>query len=77
LSFAFIKAEDGQRILVIPSDGKQDHKAYLLLVFQEEVHDIDTSLLKVFINQAEMLYHQFAGLTPPPAPALAPATKSV
>ena len=57
ISQGFVKAEDGRNILVLPSDGKHDHKAYLLLALPPDAVDVDTSLLKVFINQAEMLYH--------------------
>ena len=63
-------AEDGQRILVIPSDGKHDRKAYLLLVASPDAQEIDVSLLKVLINQAEMLYHQF--MTTPVSSAESP-----
>ncbi|MBM3204639.1 hypothetical protein FJZ48_01500 [Candidatus Uhrbacteria bacterium] len=77
VGYDFVKAEDGQKILVIPSDGKRDHKAYLLLAFSGDVQDVDTSLLKVFINQAEMLYHQLTGLPSVSTPVLAEAPKSV
>lgn len=60
LSHGIVRAEDGQQILAIPSDRKSDRKAYLLLSFSEQgFQDLDTSLLKVFVNQAEMLYSNF------------------
>ncbi|HEU0050804.1 MAG TPA: hypothetical protein VFQ60_01980 [Patescibacteria group bacterium] len=71
LSHGIVRAEDGQQILAIPSDRMQDCKAYLLLSFPEQgLQDLDTSLLKVFVNQAEMLYNNFCGRKNEP---LAPA----
>lgn len=56
---AFLRSDDGREVLVVPSDRKGDYKAYLLLVWpSHEVPELDHSLLKVFANQAEMLYHQ-------------------
>ena len=56
---AFLRSEDGREVLVVPSDRTGDFKAYLLLVWSgHEVPELDHSLLKVFANQAEMLYHQ-------------------
>ena len=58
-SHAFVKSEDGTDILVIPSEKRDsDIKAYLLIAgSQNTVSDIEISLLKVFANQAELVYH--------------------
>jgi hypothetical protein len=67
---AMIHSEDGQEILVIPSDRSGPSKGYLLLhVNRQEISDADTSLLKVFVNQAEMLYQHFASVPVEPADA--------
>lgn len=59
-SHAFIRSEDGDDILVIPSDQKRDLKAFMMLrLDQSQIHELDISLLKVFVNQAEMLYRGF------------------
>jgi hypothetical protein len=56
-SHAFVRSEDGQEILVIPSDHKEKGRAYLLLTLDgEHIQELDVPLLKVFANQAEMLY---------------------
>ena len=59
---AFILSEDEKQILVIPSDrAGGEFKAYLLLhMDQEGIPEVDASLLKVFVNQAEMLYQNFS-----------------
>lgn len=57
-----IPQEDGRHLFVVPSDrmATNDCKAYLLLIVDEKHReDVDTSLLKIFVNQAEMLYHNF------------------
>ncbi len=58
VSHAFVISEDQKQILVVPSyRGMSDMKAYLLLHLDgEHISEIDPSLLKVFVNQAEMLY---------------------
>jgi hypothetical protein len=60
---AFIRSEDGKEILVIPADHADDTKAFLLLHIHDgadKIQEIDISLLKVFVNQAQMLARQFA-----------------
>lgn len=57
VSHAFIRSEEGVEILAVPSDkqGKQV-KAYLLLAVDAASRaSLDTTLLKVFANQAELL----------------------
>jgi hypothetical protein len=63
VSHAFIAAEDGKELLVIPSEGGNASKAFLLLILDEnQIPEIDVSLLKVFANQAEMLHRQRGGV---------------
>ena len=65
-SHGLLKSDDGRDVLVVPSDGEHPLKGYLLLHVKEaEVADIDTALLKVFVNQAEMLYNRFVPLVSP------------
>jgi hypothetical protein len=60
-SHAFVRSEDGKDILVVPSDHKESGRAYILLTFEtEQIQELDVPLLKVFANQAEMLYRNFA-----------------
>jgi hypothetical protein len=79
LNHAFLRSEDGREVLVVPSDRQGQYKAYMMLSWQgKEMPELDTSLLKVFANQAEMLYHHFAGgeherETMEPVVALAPS----
>lgn len=56
---AYLRSDDGQEVLVIPSDHENAPiKAYLLVVPQSTQTTIsDTSLLKVFANQAQLLHH--------------------
>ncbi len=56
---AFIRTEDGHEILVVPSDRKgMGVKAFLLLATDpSRTGDIETSIAKVFANQAELIYH--------------------
>ncbi|HPF95695.1 MAG TPA: hypothetical protein PLR08_04045 [bacterium] len=59
VSHAFIASEDGKEVLVIPSEGVHSSKAFLLLILDEnQIPEVDVSLLKVFANQAEMLHRQ-------------------
>ena len=55
----FVMSEDRRQILVVPSDRPSGSpKSYLLVVFPgDTIPELDVSLLKVFVNQAEMLYH--------------------
>lgn len=75
----FVQAEDGQRVLVVPSDHKHERKAYLLLSLSPDApSDLDMSLLKVFANQAEMLYSHLAPhVDTPVAPALVEMGKTI
>jgi len=61
LSHSFVLSEDKKEILVVPSDRAEGElKAYLLLYFPgQRIQEIDASLLKVFVNQADMLYRHF------------------
>lgn len=56
---AYIRSDDGQEILVIPSDHENAPiKAYLLVTATgTQAATGDTSLLKVFANQAQLLHH--------------------
>ncbi len=60
VTHGFVVSDDHRQVLVVPSDRpSQPHKAFLLFVFPNDtVPELDVSLLKVFVNQAEMLYHQ-------------------
>ncbi len=61
-SHRVLLTDEKRHVLVVPSDRSQgDLKAYLLLRMDESetIPEIDTSLLKVFVNQAEMLYRHF------------------
>lgn len=62
LTHAMLESEDRKKIVVIPSDrSRGPFKAYLLLHVGEILpEDFDVSLLKIFVNQAEALYHNFA-----------------
>ena len=55
--------EDGKKILAVPSDRHGVIKGYLLFQLPDKFdeQDVDTALLKVFVNQAEMLYQHFIG----------------
>ncbi len=60
-SHAFVRSEDGKEVLVVPSDHKESGRAFLLLTLDSEhIQELDIPLLKVFANQAEMLYRNFA-----------------
>jgi hypothetical protein len=58
--YAFMLTEDGREIIAVPSDRKNSRiKAYLILVADPaNVAEMEVSLLKVFANQAELVYHQ-------------------
>jgi len=58
--YAFLRTEDGREIMAVPSDRKDSRiKAYLILVADPaNVAEVEVSLLKVFANQAELVYHQ-------------------
>lgn len=59
ISHDIIHSDDGKQILAIPSDhAGKPVKAFLLLAADPKVvADADTSLLKVFANQAGLLYY--------------------
>lgn len=60
-SHAMLEAQDKRQVLVVPSDHeKSPYKAYLLLHGDQSMDDVDVSLLKVFVNQAEAIYHHFS-----------------
>lgn len=66
-SHSFVRSEDGKEVLVVPSDHKEPGRAFLLLTLDSEhIQELDIPLLKVFANQAEMLYRGFAVTVPPP-----------
>jgi hypothetical protein len=58
-SHAFYRNEDEREILLLPSDRKESGcKAFMLLdVASSDVGDVEISLVKVFVNQAELVYH--------------------
>ena len=52
----FIRTNQGREIFVVPSDSTRDVRAFLLMSWKDgSLPEIDTSLLKVFANQAESL----------------------
>lgn len=55
---AFLLTDDGKDVLAIPSDAASpESKAYLLLFLAtHQITEVDVSLLKVLVNQAEMVY---------------------
>lgn len=59
---AFLRTEDGKEVLVVPSDRAGGAcKAFLVFSLDsQQISEIDPSLLKVFVNQADMLYRNFA-----------------
>ncbi len=56
---AYITSECGRKFFVVPSDHREiSEKAFLLTLLGPIISDeVDTSLLKVFANQAELIYH--------------------
>jgi hypothetical protein len=58
--YALLTSESKEEILVVPSDHRDSSiRAYILLAVEpSEVNQPDVSLIKVFANQAEMIYHQ-------------------
>ena len=54
-----ILASEGSRILVVPSDKRDSPiKAYLLFELDKDhTDDLEVPLVKVFANQAELIYH--------------------
>jgi len=58
-SHAFVRTEDDEEALVVPSDRKgSTAKAYLVLLTDpSKLSDVEISLLKVFANQAELVFH--------------------
>ncbi len=58
-SHAFVQSEDERELLVVPSDHEgKEVKAFLIFVLDsKDATQADTSLLKVFANQAGLLYY--------------------
>lgn len=69
---AFLTAEDGTSLLVIPSDKRDsDVKAHMLIAADpSSVTDMEISLLKVFANQAELVYHHLIREKAPTSPLM-------
>jgi hypothetical protein len=69
---AFLKAEDGREVLVVPSDHRDKNvKAFLVITADpSKPVTIDASLLKVFANQAELLHYSLAEQRDKPVPPL-------
>jgi hypothetical protein len=68
-SHAFVRSEEGHEVLVVPSD-RQDlvSKAFILVrTNSDQVPNVDPGLLKVYANQAEVLYRVLAGKGDGPA----------
>lgn len=60
VSHAFIRSEDEREILVVPSDSQDRMLAYLLINLDgDQIQELDIPLLKVFANQAELVYRSF------------------
>ncbi len=58
MSHAFIRAEDGEEVLVVLSDVKSLIKAYVIIASDSsQISDLEISLLKVLSYQAELVYH--------------------
>lgn len=57
-SHAFIRDEEGSDVLVVPSSRRDmDAKAFLLIPLSKgETPEIDPGMLRVYANQAELLY---------------------
>lgn len=73
LSHAFIRSDDGRDLLVVPSDMPNDLRAFLLFSWtSQSVPELDASLLKVFVNQAESLNQRLFA----PRPALTSGGKN-
>lgn len=65
VSHAFVRSLDNKEILVIPSDRDMGSKAYALLYLDgKHIHELDVSLLKVFINQGEAMFRHFESVEP-------------
>lgn len=57
VSHAFIRVDDGSRVLAIASDRKiSSVRAFLIFSAEVPDADVEVSLLKVFANQAELVY---------------------
>lgn len=77
-SHATLVAENGDAILAIPSDNEHGSiKAFLLLAIPPDSGgQTEISLLKVFANQAELIYHQLIAKPEDPAAAIEAVTQS-
>jgi len=58
LTSAFLHTENGDELLVVASDQKDSHTRAFLIVEADSsrITDADISLIKVFANQAELVY---------------------
>ena len=58
LSHAFIKTDEGKTVLAVASDRKQSAvRAFLVFSVEDApISDVEVSLLKVFANQAELVF---------------------
>jgi hypothetical protein len=71
MSHAFVDSEEGHSVLVVASDRKSSLvRAFLIFSVEETpISDVEVSLLKVFVNQAELVYFNLnekpAGATTP------------
>lgn len=62
LAHSCFRDDEAREIIIVPSDYKnKDVKAYLFIAPGPDGADIDTSLLKVFVNQAEFLKRAVTG----------------
>lgn len=62
-SHAFLRTENGEEILVVPSDhkGRASKAFFMLATDPSQASSLDVSLIKVFANQAELVYHSLIG----------------
>ncbi len=67
---AFLRTDDGENALVVPSDrkGSKDKTFLVVLADPEKLSDVEISLLKVFVNQAELVYYSLLHQKDPNAP---------
>lgn len=55
---AFVRTEDGETVLIVPSGARASVKAHVIVACSSsEVSDVEISLLRVLSNQAELVYH--------------------
>jgi hypothetical protein len=70
---AFVLSEDKRDVLVVPSDARETStKAYLLLFLPTQtIAEIDVSLLKVLVNQAQMVHRSGLAMEEEAEPVIA------